>query len=487
MNALALVVGINNYHLDKNKLDNAVNDSKEIGDKLLQLGYVVINEINCTTSGFATVISEFSELLEKFDIGLFFFAGHGLQIDGENFLCATDTDFTDNRVVKYTSIPLNQLLSDMNKANPKVKIVILDACRNNPYPDSFRGTFNKGLAPIYAPKGTIIAFSTSPGEAALDGGGGTNSIYTSAILKHIDDKNIQIEEFFKRVRTSVFTMSGEKQLSWEHTSLIGDYFFNSGQLVHSIDLPYDSDVVADSNYTIKDSDVDQIIERLKTQDWYKQSPAFNKFKGLNVESVDSNMQFLLGRNILQTLEGGEFGTVNYFQNIGSNLSKWNIEGANHVLNGILYEIYFDSKGRLRQGMNFKSSHIDEIYALEDDSRYKSSFDFINRQLQPFKEYVFYIPSSKPVNLPVEIVLEQYPKTKTGKKSKSFSLASIKYQNNELLELNEDDYVSYSLLDFYQKVSSSLCIPHKRLTISINFSEDKIKWIYAPWVFQYSPK
>lgn len=487
MNALALVVGIDNYHLEKNKLDNAVNDSIAIRDKLLQLGYVVINETNCSTKEFATAISEFSTRLEKFDIGLFFFSGHGLQIDGENYLCATDTDFAGEGVAKYTSIPLNQLLSDMNKANPKVKIVILDACRNNPYPDTFRGTFNKGLAPIYAPKGTIIAFSTSPGETALDGGGGSNSIYTSAILKHIEDKNIQIEEFFKRVRTSVFTLSGEKQLSWEHTSLIGDYFFNSGQLVHSVDLPYDKDVVADSNYITKDSVGDQIVDGLKTLDWYKQNPAFQKFENLKVESVDSNLQFLLGRNILQTVDGGEFAAIEYFQRLGNKLSKWNIDGTNHVLNGILYEIYFDSNGRLRQGLNFKSNYIDEIFVLEDDGRYKSSFDFITKQLKPFKDYIFYIPSSVPVNLPIEIVLEQFPKTKSGKESKSFNLTSLKHQNNEFLELNEDDYVSYSLSDFYQKVSSSLCVPKKRLTITINVSEKKIKWIYAPWKFQYSPK
>ena len=194
-------------------------------------------------------------------------------------------------------------------------------------------------------KGTIIAFSTSPGETAMDGGGSNHSIYTESLLKHIEDKNIQIEDFFKRVRTSVYTLSSGKQLSWEHTSLIGDYYFNSGQLIHAITLPYSKAVVADSQYISDGSEEGQIIEKFKSHDWYKQESAFNKFNLLDKSKSDKNVQFLLGRNILQILDGGERTTIAYFRNPGDKLASWTIKGENHILNGILFEIYFDSNGR----------------------------------------------------------------------------------------------------------------------------------------------
>ena len=489
MNALALVVGNNDYTTTDKKLNNAINDANAIAEKLMQLGYIVIKKTNCDLYTFAASISEFSEEQNKYDIALLFFSGHALQIEGENYLCGVDTSFVDIGSAKYTSIKLNEVLKDIKKANAKVNIVILDACRNNPFPETSRGAYNPGLAPVYAPKGTLIAFSTSPGETASDGDGmgGNHSYFTKAILNHIEDKNIPIEEFFKRVRTSVYTMSDEKQLSWEHTSLIGDYYFNSGQLIHSVGLPYSEDVVADANYEFKGKLGDNIIKGFKTHNYYKQGPAFSKFAQLEVSDVDANQQFLIGRNVLQTAIGGEYKAINYFENLGASLEKWNSEENNHILNGILYEIYFDSEGKIRQGMNFKSEQIDNIFSLEDDERYKPSFELINKQLQPFREYLFYIPSTSPVNKPLEIVLDKVKYNRFEKEITVYHVSSIKYQNIEIFDLKEDDYVSYKLSDFKEKLCSNLCIPLKRLTISFNFTEEEINLIYAPWVFQFSPK
>lgn len=125
--------------------------------------------------------------------------------DGINYLAPVDSEFKSESQMKYHAYPLNLIMDHMEKSNALIKILILDACRDNPFQKT-RG-IQSGLAPVYAPKGTILAFSTSPGERAKDGGAGRNSLYTGALLTHIDDENIQIEEFFKRVRTTVHTVS----------------------------------------------------------------------------------------------------------------------------------------------------------------------------------------------------------------------------------------------------------------------------------------
>jgi hypothetical protein len=473
MNALALVIGNNNYLLPKNKLDNAMNDAKSISRKLIKLGYHVIEILDCTRSDFASAISEFSTKLEQYNVGLFFFSGHGLQIDGENYLAPIDADFSEEKVAKYTSFPIKYILTDMEKASPKIKIVILDACRNNPYPSTFRGSFTNGLAPIYAPKGTIIAFSTSPGETAMDSGGGKNSIYTKSILKHIEDKNIPIEDFFKRVRTSVHALSGGAQLSWEHTSLIGDYYFNSGQLIHSVNLPYPETVIADAQFVSDGSEAAQIIEQLKIYDYYTQEPAFRRFKRLDSALIDKNLQFLLGRNILQTALGGEFKTRKYIDNLGNELAKWTVDKENHLLNGILFEIYFDSGGRFRQGMKFKSNLINEIFRLEEDIRYETSFNFIYDQLQPFRSYLFYLPSVTPVNLALELQFEKKHYSDPEIDKTVYKLQSILYQGTNILQLDDEStfYTTFTYDQLIEELSLKLCVPKIRLTLSSNYEDD----------------
>lgn len=484
MNALALVIGNNDYQYTT-KLDNAVNDAKSISDVLLRLGYHVDFISNCTQRDFGLKVAEFKKKLTSYDIGLFFYSGHGLQIDGKNYLTGIDTSSTDEESTKYTSILLEEILTSMEASNLKIKIVILDACRDNPYKGKYRGVGNVGLAPIYAPKGSIIAFSTSPGETAMDGGGGNHSIYTDSLLKHIEDKNIPIEDFFKRVRTSVYTLSRGKQLSWEHTSLIGDYYFNSGLLIHSVELPYTNDVVADVNFISKGSNAENIIEKLSTIDWYVQKPAFDDFKKLMPKEIDKDIQFLLGRNILQVATGKEYTALDYFESLGRNVEKWTINGENHLLNGILFEIYFDSNGRLRQGLKFKSSLIDKVCSLEEDARYKTSFDFINKQLQPLKDYLFYIPSSRPVNLPIELIFTKHIVDEFGTEITYFKLTSIKYQENEILSVKEGTHYSeYPFEYFIEELCFALSVPKNRLTLSNNF-DGKIKYVKAPWILRDS--
>lgn len=142
--------------------------------------------------------------------------------------------------------------------------------------------------------------------------------------------------------------------------MIGNFFFNSGQLLHSKNLPYRPDCVADINFTSTGTDIDEIIEQLRSHDWYKQNPAIQKLRYIRLNDIDESSQFLLGRNLLQTADGNEFSAVDIFKRLGNWLERWStIDGENHVLNGILYEIYFNSKGKFRRNC-IKSGLIDNV-------------------------------------------------------------------------------------------------------------------------------
>lgn len=490
MNALALVIGNANYSLEKDKLVNAVNDAQDVSNKLLNLGFIVNEVIDCNRETFDREIRKFGSDLKQYDIGLFYFSGHGLQIEGNNYLTSIDTSFVDDISAKNTSFPLSEIIEYMQRAKSIINILILDACRDNPLPNQYRGLNSQGLAPIYAPKGTIIAFSTSPGEKALDYGAGRNSIYTGAFLNHIDDVNIPIEDFFKRVRTSVYTLSKGKQTSWEHTSLIGNFCFNSGQLIHSTDLPYKQEYIADENFQSTGTEVDEIIVKLKTYDWYKQEPAIKKISKLNFNEIGISEQFLLGRNILQTAIGGEFSANSIIKNLGTWLQGSFVEEENHILNGILFEIYFDSKGHFRQE-NFKCDLIDDIFYLQGNDQFKSSFEFINKQLQPFTDFLFYIPSVPHMTLAMEIQFEEVSWTIGETTTTAHNLISVKQHDIEYLENIDNDNGFNTILvnykQFIDALQKELCVPLNHLRLSMNFKEDNLKVIQMPWNLKLKKK
>lgn len=463
---LALVVGNINYTTPGMKLVNAVNDAKAVSRKLLRLGFVVQTCTDCTMDEFSRALEEFGEQLDKHKVGLFYYAGHGLQIKGENFLTGTDTNFFDSHSVRYSSINVDEIISRMQIESLQVKILVLDACRDNRLPE-IRGASNKGLAPIYAPKGTIIAFSTSPGETAKDLGPGKNSVYTGAFLQHIDDVNIPIEEFFKRVRTSVFAHSKGEQTSWEHTSLIGDFYFNSGQLIHSVDLPYKTDYIADGLFESSGSDFDEMILAMRSHNWYNQGPAFTDFRLLKLGDLNESKLFLVGRNILQMAAGGERAIRRIMNNgLDNFLSDYFTGEENHLLNGILFEIYFNSKGIFRE-QEFKNAFITEIFALQKNSKYRSSFDFISRQLRPFKDYIFYMPNNNPKTLPIEVLVEKYEGQYYDKRRLMWEVVSVKHNNVELLHLRHAHPFSSDKKTFMTKLASALTVPQEQLRVTWN--------------------
>jgi len=315
MKTLALIIGNNEYH-DGAKLTNAVNDAMAISEVFERLGFDTIVKYNCTAKDYCDLLADFENRISNYDASIFYFAGHGYELDGENFLASIDCQIPPSN--KYhagqNSIRLSEFLDIYKKNTNKINIAIIDACRR-----SFERSGNTVLAPIFAPKGTLLAFSTSPNEGASDAGFEGHSIYTGALLKYIGREHLSIEELFKKVRKTVYALSEGKRTTWEHTSLINDYYFNIGQLVHSVDIPYDEKVVKDIDYCEID-EFGNLISEVKSQNWNKQNPAIEKLLSIPVDKLNKNQLFILGRNLLQA-SSAAFKAANFMESISSNITR----------------------------------------------------------------------------------------------------------------------------------------------------------------------
>ena len=193
----ALVIGNSSY--DTGSLRNPVNDADDMASALKRLGFDVILKKNATQQDMEDAIRNFGDHLKRGGVGLFFYAGHGVQISGKNFLLPIGARIDRETDVKYRAMDADMVLDEMGNAGNPMNIVILDACRDNPFVKSFR-TSSRGLAIIpSAPRGTLVSYSTSPGSIAADGGG-RNSPYTGSLMKHMMTPGLPIEEVFKNVR-----------------------------------------------------------------------------------------------------------------------------------------------------------------------------------------------------------------------------------------------------------------------------------------------
>jgi len=221
---VALVIG-NGAYQNAEPLRNPVNDARAMARALRDAGFEVIAHENLTRRGFVEALHEFSGKVPPGGVGLFYYAGHGIQVRGLNHLVPVDAALTTERDVKYETIDLNDVLGGLNEARARLSLVILDACRDNPFARRFRST-TRGLAQTDAPRGTMIAYATAPGETAADGDG-NNGLYTAELLKAIAVPGLKLEEIFKRTIDGVARASGNKQTPWVSSSFRGDFVFNA--------------------------------------------------------------------------------------------------------------------------------------------------------------------------------------------------------------------------------------------------------------------
>lgn len=226
---IALVIG-NGAYPNLGVLKNPPNDAKLMARTLRSLGFDVIERIDADQKGMKKAIKAFGNKLEaggKDAVGLFYYAGHGVQVGGANYMIPVNVDIQDEADVDIEAVSATAVQGNMAFAGNRLNIIVMDACRNNPFKRSFRSA-SRGLAKMDASKGTLIAYATSPGDVAADGKG-DNSPYTAALAKAMLTPGLTVERMFKEVRNQVVTATNSNQVPWEASSLTGaDFYFNGG-------------------------------------------------------------------------------------------------------------------------------------------------------------------------------------------------------------------------------------------------------------------
>jgi uncharacterized caspase-like protein len=222
---IALVIG-NGAYKNVPPLANPANDAKEIGRALNDIGFKVAQGTDLNRSKMETMIREFLRDAANAKVTLFFYAGHGMQVGGRNYLIPTDADVQVSSDLEFSAIELDKIinhLSDSSRAN----IVIMDACRNNPLSLNLAGrsaVVGRGLAPYSTlGAGTLIAFATAPGKIAADGSG-ANSPFTQALVRHLRTPGLEVRQMLTRVRNDVATATDDRQIPWDNSSLRGDVY-----------------------------------------------------------------------------------------------------------------------------------------------------------------------------------------------------------------------------------------------------------------------
>ncbi|MFN3890356.1 MAG: caspase domain-containing protein [Beijerinckiaceae bacterium] len=231
----ALVIGNSAYRLAP-ELTNPANDAEDLSGQLTALGFEVVEGRDLTRAEMADRIAQFGRLLQTSDVALFFYAGHGVQVGGKNYLLPVDAALEKPSDLRLQAIDVDAIIEDM-ESRRGTNLVFLDACRDNPFTRSLaRALGNRstnvgsGLASAQAGVGTLIAYATQPNAVAADGDA-RNSPFTSALLKHIATPGLEVRAMLTRVRNDVVNATRNRQVPWDHSSLLGDVYLSSAPAV----------------------------------------------------------------------------------------------------------------------------------------------------------------------------------------------------------------------------------------------------------------
>jgi tetratricopeptide (TPR) repeat protein len=220
---VALVIGNGNYRAGQ--LKNPINDARSMYKTLTDLGFAVELATDADARKLRGTIDTFtSRRLHQGDVAVFYYAGHGMQIDSENYLIPTDFDSSDEILARRSAYPANLALEAMERSGAQLRIIILDACRNNPYSGS-RALGGGGLATMTSGAGTFIAFATAPGKTASDNAAGANGLFTTYLLESLKQPGLTLDEVFNKTREEVVTASKKFQTPWTQSSVIGRFYF----------------------------------------------------------------------------------------------------------------------------------------------------------------------------------------------------------------------------------------------------------------------
>lgn len=463
MKRIALCIG-NNAYSNMQPLSCAINDANGVADSLKELGFETRCECDLDRAKMIDVITDFIEELSDYDSCVFYYAGHGCQIDGENILAPIDLDVNGKRSsVKYNAYPLEDLMRHLDKYPDKTKIFVFDACRTML---SERGTA-RGFAPLLAPQGSIIAFATSPGQSSSEDKALGHGYYTNALLQFIKLPRVNIETVFKKTREQMVAQFGMQQIPWEHTSLVGDYYLNPNTIYDGVN--YSPEALADSRFQTRDSNVKKIVDDLKSYNWYTQGPALRLFDTLNCDDLLASDLFVIGRNIYQASSGGCFDAQSFINDFEEKDIPEMVKL--HLLNGMAYEIYFNSKNNLR--VHPKVGYYCQVIRLLELDEFYGSKAFISAALYKYDNQILYIPGQNEI-MEFTVMLDD-----------ENALQSIIYRGqNVLFAENGETYNPDDVFPFDSTIEQLTSMIAKQIAAPIDFvkvhgvSEKKIHLPYS---------
>ena len=226
-NRKAIVIGMSEYGGNKN-LNNTLNDANDMADALTMLGFEVTLLRNNNLRNLETNLTNWYNTIEHNDMAIFYFAGHGVEVAGENFLIPVDAELSSEADIRYNTLSVNKVLDNMDLRKVRFKLLILDACRDNPFTRGWnRSSSATGLAGMIAPKGTLIAFAAAPGKTAQDGGTHQlrNGVFTHFLKQEIVKKGLTIDNILNRVAGSVSNLTNDQQLPYKSGIVTEDFYF----------------------------------------------------------------------------------------------------------------------------------------------------------------------------------------------------------------------------------------------------------------------
>lgn len=220
----ALVIG-NAAYPGKARLANTAPDARLMADTFRKLGYQTTLLQDVDRAGMFRAVAQLADEMKGGGVAALYFAGHGLQLAGENYLLPVGLPPLTQKLVRDDAYPMQHAIDRLRNSGAQISLIIVDACRNVPYGWGYRSLEEEGLAATRPPEGMLIAYSTAPGQLALDGKSGSNSPFTAALSEAMRQPGLRVDDVFKRVRSEVRARTQDEQQPWVTTSLVGDFYF----------------------------------------------------------------------------------------------------------------------------------------------------------------------------------------------------------------------------------------------------------------------
>jgi hypothetical protein len=397
----ALVIGNQNYNDSLPALRASLNDARCIDETLKNLGFTTTLCLDATKRDFAAAFSRMSEGVGDADVGLLYFAGHGFSCDNENYLTFCDIDTSSLYASKQSSKSVTELMHDFLDCRFSFVIFIIDACRGSlPFG---RGVSSSYL-PLPAPENVFVVYSTCQGGLAIEQK--DHGLFTSVLLEKIGFPNLLIEELFKIVGLRVSELSKKQQIPWAYFCSIDDFYFvpqNNTTELNGLPI-YSESALADKDYQFaRGSKIAEIGMALRSGEYSEQNSAVSKMKSIDSSSVCRDDVFVLGRSLYR-FSRSAFGVSDFFVDLKGNISRYDKQYQTDLLNGMIFEVYFDSDYALREEQ--EQARLDELFSTILNGGHDETLKFIQAELNRYPRRILYIPGSLVSPFSLTIVLEE---------------------------------------------------------------------------------